>query len=134
MFTRTVVASLSALLLAGCASPVAPAALSRNHPASPDAAEALLPAVALTLDSAAQPIASGDNEPPPLTTRPGENAALSAPRMTPATFPATRQASARYTCPMHPDVVSDKPGECPKCGMDLVPATVPSPHHHGGHS
>jgi len=24
-----------------------------------------------------------------------------------------------YTCPMHPDVISDKPGECPKCGMDL---------------
>lgn len=26
-----------------------------------------------------------------------------------------------YTCPMHPEVVSDKPGSCPKCGMDLVP-------------
>lgn len=26
-----------------------------------------------------------------------------------------------YTCPMDPDVISDKPGECPKCGMDLVP-------------
>lgn len=24
-----------------------------------------------------------------------------------------------YTCPMHPEVISDKPGECPKCGMDL---------------
>lgn len=27
----------------------------------------------------------------------------------------------KYTCPMHPEVVSDKPGKCPKCGMDLVP-------------
>ena len=25
-----------------------------------------------------------------------------------------------YTCPMHPDVISDKPGKCPKCGMALV--------------
>jgi hypothetical protein len=25
-----------------------------------------------------------------------------------------------YTCPMHPEVISDEPGECPKCGMDLV--------------
>ncbi len=27
----------------------------------------------------------------------------------------------RYTCPMHPEIVSDKPGNCPKCGMSLVP-------------
>ena len=25
-----------------------------------------------------------------------------------------------YTCPMHPEVVSDNPGKCPKCGMALV--------------
>jgi hypothetical protein len=25
-----------------------------------------------------------------------------------------------YTCTMHPEVISDKPGKCPKCGMDLV--------------
>lgn len=24
-----------------------------------------------------------------------------------------------YTCPMHPEVISDKPGSCPKCGMEL---------------
>ena len=25
-----------------------------------------------------------------------------------------------YTCPMHPEVTSDKQDKCPKCGMDLV--------------
>lgn len=24
-----------------------------------------------------------------------------------------------YICPMHPEVISDKPGKCPKCGMKL---------------
>lgn len=26
----------------------------------------------------------------------------------------------KYTCPMHPDITSDKPGVCPKCNMKLV--------------
>ncbi len=29
----------------------------------------------------------------------------------------------KYTCPMHPEVISDHPGSCPKCGMKLVPTT-----------
>jgi hypothetical protein len=32
-----------------------------------------------------------------------------------------QEASVKYTCPMHPEVVSDRPGKCPKCGMTLVP-------------
>src|SRR5438128_722321 len=29
-----------------------------------------------------------------------------------------------YFCPMDPDVVSDHPGACPKCGMALEPRTI----------
>ena len=29
-------------------------------------------------------------------------------------------ADAVYTCPMHPQVHSDKPGNCPICGMKLI--------------
>lgn len=32
-----------------------------------------------------------------------------------------------YTCPMHPEVVQDHPGACPKCGMALELMTVTSP-------
>ena len=33
---------------------------------------------------------------------------------------APAAAAAQYTCPMHPEVVSDQPGRCPKCQMKLV--------------
>jgi Cu+-exporting ATPase len=35
--------------------------------------------------------------------------------------PASR---VEYTCPMHPEIVRDRPGSCPKCGMALEPRTV----------
>jgi P-type Cu+ transporter len=37
----------------------------------------------------------------------------------PAAAPAS--SGAQYTCPMHPEVVKDAPGDCPICGMALVP-------------
>lgn len=33
---------------------------------------------------------------------------------------AGKAVGAVYTCPMHPEVLSDKPGKCPKCGMTLI--------------
>jgi P-type Cu+ transporter len=32
----------------------------------------------------------------------------------------------KYTCPMHPEVVRDEPGDCPICGMALEPMGVPT--------
>jgi FtsP/CotA-like multicopper oxidase with cupredoxin domain len=31
-----------------------------------------------------------------------------------------------YACPMHPDVVQDEPGRCPRCGMTLLAKAVPT--------
>jgi len=31
-----------------------------------------------------------------------------------------------YTCPMHPQIVQESPGQCPICGMDLVPQKSPA--------
>ncbi|HET6655038.1 MAG TPA: copper-translocating P-type ATPase [Gammaproteobacteria bacterium] len=38
-----------------------------------------------------------------------------------ASQPSAPVAGAQYTCPMHPEVIRDKPGACPKCGMALEP-------------
>ena len=38
-----------------------------------------------------------------------------------------------YTCPMHPEIIRDKPGMCPECGMQLVPTKEKS-HTHGTHN
>jgi hypothetical protein len=30
----------------------------------------------------------------------------------------------KWTCPMHPSYISDKPGKCPYCKMDLEPVSA----------
>ncbi|MAS43354.1 MAG: copper-translocating P-type ATPase [Rhodobacteraceae bacterium] len=37
--------------------------------------------------------------------------------------PEPMPAGTQYTCPMHPEIVQDHPGDCPKCGMALEPMT-----------
>ena len=39
-----------------------------------------------------------------------------------------------YTCPMHPNVKSDKPGKCPECGMDLIKRGSTDTSTHENHS
>jgi Ni,Fe-hydrogenase III large subunit len=38
-----------------------------------------------------------------------------------------------YACPMHPEVASDEPGSCPRCGMDLVPRESTGSTGHEAH-
>ena len=48
-------------------------------------------------------------------------AACSQPAKKPAESAAkTAAAEKKYYCTMHPNIGSDKPGTCSKCGMDLV--------------
>jgi Cu+-exporting ATPase len=55
---------------------------------------------------------AGHGSPPPLAPEPPAG----------ATEPERRPpAGVIYTCPMHPEVRSDRPGSCPKCGMALEP-------------
>ena len=48
------------------------------------------------------------------------------------------QKQQEYTCPMHPEIIQEGPGNCPKCGMDLVPViskstrTISHDHHSHG--
>ncbi len=41
----------------------------------------------------------------------------------PAANPAGSESATVWTCSMHPQVRQPKPGKCPICGMDLIPAT-----------
>ncbi len=47
-------------------------------------------------------------------------AAARDPNATPPAAEIKPAPARQYTCVMHPEVVQDAPGKCPKCGMKLV--------------
>jgi len=48
----------------------------------------------------------------------------SAPKPKARSLPLEGVPGTEYTCPMHPEIVRDRPGPCPICGMALEPRTV----------
>ena len=93
------------VLAMGCADGTVPPP-NASHPASPNAPEG------------AAYVAPASSAPEPATTpmdhsgHAGHGAAASS---------SASSEKVVYTCPMHPEVISDTPGKCPKCGMTLVP-------------
>lgn len=47
----------------------------------------------------------------------------------PEVLKAAHKLAARFTCPMHPDVIGSKNEDCPKCGMPLDQPVVIMPSH-----
>jgi hypothetical protein len=39
--------------------------------------------------------------------------------------PTSTENKQLWTCPMHPQIIQDKPGNCPICHMELVPVKEP---------
>jgi hypothetical protein len=48
--------------------------------------------------------------------------------LAPKKAPAAAGADTKYACPMHPEVVANTAGKCPKCGMALKRSGASSPH------
>lgn len=124
MISRVLAPSLLLLLLVGCTSHDGVPAVAADHPANPNVSTAPLVSPSATLAHADAPVASQEQKPHEMG---GMNHSMeamhgmhdtrpSAPQ--PTSQPAT--ATTLYTCTMHPEVISDKPGKCPKCGMKLV--------------
>jgi FtsP/CotA-like multicopper oxidase with cupredoxin domain len=60
-----------------------------------------------------------------LAAPPDKTLALVAQMDDPAAMPAGA-GPVTYACPMHPEVTSDQPGRCPKCGMKLLATQAPA--------
>ncbi|MGI5817351.1 MAG: efflux RND transporter periplasmic adaptor subunit [Armatimonadota bacterium] len=56
-------------------------------------------------------------------------------RMTAGGGEQTAEVQQLWTCPMHPEYIAEEPGECPICGMDLVPVdSIDDVDEHADHS
>lgn len=124
MFVRSFVVSIL-LAIPGCgAGELAP--LPATHPASAQAEEAPLP----TTPSALASVSDATVEAPDASHAHGHEhvhahgpSSPASPSSASGASPAS--ATQGFVCPMHAEVTSQAPGECPKCGMKLVPAKKP---------
>jgi hypothetical protein len=100
-FTAGFLLAAAGALVTACATepPPRPVALDPSNPAAVESAPLTLASISPQSDVAAPPEKSKGAEE-------GKGG---------------KQEAAVYTCPMHPEVISDRPGRCPKCGMKLVP-------------
>lgn len=129
---------VAALLAAGCSTTMQPRPLSDDHPASVDAQSAPVaaPSDALrhsdpVMNSAAGASTGGESHDH------GGMGGMNMGGMPGPTSSTERSgaAAAAYVCPMHPEVTSDQPSKCPKCGMKLVKNEQggAAGGQHGGH-
>lgn len=113
--------TLALAVLAACAaSRVEPVVGAATHPKSETVA---LPTVGASLAAAYDPFADGTAHAADDHSAHGalDHSAHAADDDPGGTDEAPRSDAAAYTCPMHPEVVQQGPGKCPKCGMALVP-------------
>lgn len=84
------------------------------------AAEARISTAAQYWDKAPEPTGSAAPLAPPATEASAAPPLHAHPHATPSSKP---ESAIVYTCPMHPEVRSPRPGQCPRCGMNLEPST-----------
>ncbi|MHB1155846.1 MAG: heavy metal-binding domain-containing protein [Phycisphaerales bacterium] len=107
------------LLLGGCAGPGVMPPVTDDHPASVDAVESpYAPPVSVLFEDDADVPPGPEAQPASPDTGHKGHGMSPQPANPPTAQP--RQAEATYTCPMHPEVIENAPGKCPKCGMKLV--------------
>lgn len=122
------------LMIGGCAATPGSPPLSPDHPASVDAPEApYAPFASVLVEDRAEPLPGAATQPLSPGTGIEHHDMADTPSATAATTgnQPTEQPqpqAAIYTCPMHPEVVRNAPGRCPKCGMTLVETQ----EHHSG--
>src|SRR4051812_5052156 len=117
---------LAAFALSGCATNFEPKPLPPDHPASAQAQEAprsglnhLTASDQLTQTTTAQ--LARKEAPNPASEGGGMSHDMSPMGgMTDSEPAKSKTAPTIYTCVMHPEIQSDHPGKCPKCGMTLV--------------
>lgn len=114
---RVICGAVALAAAVGCA-PIHPPEPSADHPASPQATQAEDAQLSdvLVVDERNLPQTPPEMHRGMMHHGHGQmNREMSGPN------PSGADKAVRYTCAMHPEVVTERPGKCPKCGMQLIP-------------